>query len=112
MPQKQKDTRWNCPTSVRFLRCITACAVLSKLVLLVADVFGLSRVKRQVADGSDQAVNAAGDVAEDEVSTGARGVALGLQRGVVDDKASDPAEEEGQEETNDFVVHGNISLNV
>ena len=79
MPQKQKDTRWNCPTSVRFFRCITACAVLSKLVLLVADVFGLSRVKRQVADGSDQAVNAAGDVTEDKISPGTRGVPSGFK---------------------------------
>ena len=79
-------------------------------VLLVADVLGLSGVEHQVADRSDEGINAAGDVAEDNISAGARGVTFGLQRGVVDNKASDPAEEEGQEETNDLVVHGDFSL--
>ena len=81
----------------------------SKLVLLVADVACLCRIKAQVADGSYQGVNAKGQVCQEEVSSGSAGVAFGLQRSVVDDEAADETQEEGQQKTNQIVV-GHCSI--
>ena len=80
-----------------------------KLVLLVADVSFLSGIESQVADGSDQGVDTAGDVTQNQVCPSSGGVACGLQGGVVDDQATDPAQEEGQQEANQIVVIHNAS---
>ena len=80
-------------------------------VLLVADVVGLCRIEEQVADGSDQGVNAKGDNRGPEVSAGSAGVAFGLQVGMVDDEAADPTQEESQQKTNNVIgIHGCILL--
>ena len=81
----------------------------SKLVLLVADVSFLSGIENQVADGSNQGVDTAGDVTQNQVCPSSGGVACGLQGGMVDDQAADPAQEEGQQEANQIVVIHNAS---
>ena len=79
-----------------------------KLVLLVTDVLCLCGVEHEVADGSNQRVNTEGQVCEDEVCPGSGGPAFRLQGSVVDDNAADPAQEEGQQKTNEvLVVHDN-----
>ena len=50
-----------------------------RLILLVADVFLLSGIKGQVADGSNQAVDTEGDHSQEDVSAGSTGEAFGLQ---------------------------------
>ena len=83
----------------------------SKLVLLVADVACLCRIKAQVADGSYQGVNAKGQVCQEEIRAGSAGETLGFQGSVVDNDATDKTEEEGQQETCQVVVgHCNILL--
>ena len=73
-------------------------------ISLVADVLILGGVKEQVADRSNQRINAKGQVSQDEVHPGAAGVTFRLQVGVVDDDATDKAQEEGQQEANDILV--------
>ena len=68
-------------------------------VLLVTDISGLSRIKGKIANSSNQGVNTAGYVTEQKIRQGSRGVALRLQRGVIDNKASKPTEEECKKET-------------
>ncbi len=76
------------------------------LVLLVADVLFLSRIEEQVTDRSNQDVDTAGDVTDDEVPTGLGGETFGLQGSVVDDQAADPTKEEGQQKASKiFVIH-------
>lgn len=75
-----------------------------KSVLDVTDVLFLGGIKEKVADGSNERINAEGDDAEEEVSQSSGGITFGLQRGVVDDKATDPTEEEGQQEADELVV--------
>ena len=76
----------------------------SKLVLLVADISFLSGIESQVADGSNQGVDTASDVTQNQVCPSSGGMACGLQGGMVDDQATDPAQEEGQQEANQIVV--------
>ena len=76
----------------------------TKLVLLVADVSFLVRIEEQIADGSNQNVDATGQIAPDNVGAGSGGVAFNLQRSVVDDQAADPAQEKGKQETHELIV--------
>ena len=83
------------------------------LILLVADVTISSGIEEQVADGSDQGVNAKGNHCGPEVSAGSAGVAFGLQAGMVDDEAADPTQEESQQKTNNVIgIHGCILLSI
>ena len=75
-----------------------------KLVLLVANVGCLVGIEGQVADGSNQAIDAEGHHGQEEVCCGSAGVALGLQRSMIDDQATNPAQEESQQKTNQIVV--------
>ena len=75
-----------------------------RLTLYVTDVAGLRGIEGQVADGSNQRINVEGDVTQDEVQPGSGHPTLGLQRSAVDDDAADPTQEEGQQETYQFVV--------
>ena len=75
-----------------------------QLVLLVTDISFLGRIKEQVADSGNQTVNTKGNVGKEEIRQGSGGVALGLKVGVVDDDTADPAQEEGQQKTNQIVV--------
>ena len=82
-----------------------------KSVLLVTDVLILSGIEEEVADGSNEGVNTKSDVSEKEIRPRSGGKAFGLQLGVVDDDASDKAEEEGKDEANYvFGVHSESPL--
>lgn len=50
-------------------------------VLLVTDVLLLGGIEGEVADGSDQRIDAEGNDTQKQVSTGSAGVAGGLQGG-------------------------------
>ena len=69
---------------------------MTELVLCVADVLFLGRIEGQIADSSNQAVDTEGNYGQEEVSSSSAGVALGLQGRMVDDQATDPAQEESQ----------------
>ncbi|MBP3396412.1 MAG: hypothetical protein J6L87_04475 [Clostridia bacterium] len=84
------------------LLCLDAAFVGSALE--VADVLFLAGIEEQVADGGNQGVDTAGDIAKEQVSLGSAGVALRLQGGVVDDQAADLTQEKGQQETDEIVV--------
>lgn len=73
-------------------------------ILSVADILVLGGIKGQVADGSNQRINTHRQIGEDEVSPRSGGKAFGLEGGVVDDDATDEAEEKGQQKANEFVV--------
>lgn len=73
-------------------------------VLLVADVVGLCRIEEQVADRSDQRIDAKGNVSQDKIEPGSGGEAFGLERGVVYNKTTNPAEEKRKNKTNNFVA--------
>ena len=75
-----------------------------ELVFFVTDVSCFSGIEYEVADGSNESIDAASDVAENEVSKGSGSIAFGFQRCVVDDKASDPTKEKCKKEANEFVV--------
>ena len=78
-----------------------------KSVLLVTDVLFLGGIEEEVADGCNEGVNTHGEVSKKEICPRSRGEAFGLELGVVDDDASDEAEEEGQDKANYvLVVHG------
>ena len=64
------------------------------LVLLITDVLVLFGIEEDVADGSYESVNSESDHGKEDVAAGSGCVTLGLERGVVDNKASDPSEEE------------------
>jgi hypothetical protein len=82
-----------------------------KSVLLVTDVLFLGGIEEEVADGCNEGVNTHGDVCEKEICPRSRGEAFGLELGVVDNDASDKAEEEGKDEANYvFVVHSESPL--
>ena len=74
------------------------------LTLAIADVLFLVGIEGQVADGSNQGINAHGQEGQPEIGAGSAGVAFGLEGSVVDDDASDKAQEEGQQEANHIVV--------
>ena len=77
---------------------------MQELVLLVADISFLGGIEGQVADGSNQGVDTEGQVGQNEVCPGSGGVALGLEGSVVDDEATNEAQEEGQQETNQVLI--------
>ena len=74
-------------------------------ILLIADILFLSGVKGQIADRSNQAVDAEGDRGQEEVSAGSAGETLRFQGRVIDDQAADPTQEEGQQKTNEILIH-------
>ena len=74
-------------------------------VFLVTDVSWLGRIKYQIADGSNQTVNAEGDTGQEEIASRAGRVAFRFQIGVVDDQTSEPVQKESQKKAGDFVVH-------
>ena len=63
--------------------------------LFVADVLFLCRIKEQIADGRNQTVDTKGDHGQKDVRAGSGSIALGLERGVVDDQTADPTQEKG-----------------
>ena len=73
-------------------------------VFLVTDVSCFSRIEYEVADGSNESIDTASDVAENEISESSGGVTFRLQGSVVDDKASDPTKEKCEKEANEFIV--------
>ncbi len=75
------------------------------LVLCVADIVRLCRVKGKVADRSNKTVNAEGYDGKKEISKRSRGEASRLKRGVIDYNTANPAEEKGQKKANDVVIH-------
>jgi hypothetical protein len=78
--------------------------VILELTLEITDVLLLGRIEEKVADGSNEGVNTEGEVHEDEVRPSSGSVTFGLEGSVVDDKATDPTEEESQKETDQLVV--------
>ena len=90
-----------CTVSV-FVMCVSQNQTDS--ILLVADVLFLGGVKEQVADGSYKPVNSKGDHGQEDVRQRSRFEALGLERRVVNDQASDPTQEKGQKKTYEVVV--------
>ena len=78
--------------------------LLKKSALLIADVLFLCRIEEQVADGSYKPVNSKGDHGQEDVRQRSRLEALGLERRVVDDQASDPAQKECQKKTHKILV--------
>ena len=75
-----------------------------RLILSVADILVLGGIKGQVADGSNQRINTHRQIGENEISPRSGGKAFGLEGGVVDDNATNEAEEKRQQKTNEFVV--------
>ena len=75
------------------------------LCLEVTDVAGLVGIECKVADRSNDHVNTTSDGTKYKVCKSSGLPTLGLERGVVDDKATDPTKEEGKKETNYIVVH-------
>ena len=67
-----------------------------KLIFLVTDVGCLCGVKHQVEDGCYQPIDSEGDHRQENVSQSSGGVAFGLQIGMVDNNATDPAKEKGE----------------
>ena len=74
------------------------------LTLEVTDVAFLAGVELEVADRCNEHVDTAGDATKEKVCKGSGLPSLGLKRGVVDDKATDPAKEESEKETNQVIV--------
>ena len=66
-----------------------------KSVLDVTDILGISRVEGEVADCGNKTVNTAGEYCSKDVRESSGGVSLGLQAGVIDNKATYPTEKEG-----------------
>ena len=81
-----------------------------KSVLLVTDVLFLGGIEEEVADGSNEGVNTKSDVSEKEIRPRSGGKAFGLQLGVVDDDASDKAEEEGKQKARAAFEKVTVSL--
>ena len=79
--------------------------MLIQLSLEVTDVLCLAGIKGKVADRSNEGVDTQGDVSKNNVCEGSRLPTVGLKRGVVDDKATNPTKEEGKKETNYVVIH-------
>ena len=74
------------------------------LVLHIADVLFFCRIEGQIADRCYEVIDAESDDAEEEISRRSRSVTFGLILGVVDDEASDPAEEEGEQKANKILI--------
>ena len=76
------------------------------LAFLIADIFGLSGIEGQVANGGNQAIDAKGNHGEEDVGAGSAGVSLRLEAGVIDNDAADPPQEERQKKAYQiFVIH-------
>lgn len=75
-----------------------------KLTFEVTNVLGLSGIKEQVADRCYEGVNSERNKSKEKVCECSGLVSFGLKGSMVDNKASDPAKEEGQKKTNDVVV--------
>lgn len=76
----------------------------SNLALGVANVLFLRRIKSKVADRCYQSIDAKSDHRKEEVCCCSAGVAFGLKLGMIDDKATDPTQEEGQQKANEILV--------
>lgn len=74
------------PKTCRFLMY-----AMLKLVLFVAYVLCVCGVKLEVADRSNEGVNAESKGREPEVCRSSAGVAFGLKSGVIDDDTADPS---------------------
>jgi hypothetical protein len=94
MPKKQKTDPQYSWASVFVLESI----------LFVADISLLGGIKEQIADRCNQSVDTKGNNREENVRQSSRRITLRFQRGVVDDNASDPTQEKGQQKTNEIVV--------
>ena len=79
-----------------------------QLCLEVADILFLIWIECKVADWSNETVDTKCDVTENEVSPGSGSEACGLKSSVVDDYATNPSEEECEQEANEVVVIHNI----
>ena len=60
------------------------------LVFLIADIFVLSGIEGQVANGGNQAIDAKGNHGEEDVGAGSAGVSLRLQFRMIDNNTTDP----------------------
>ena len=67
--------------------------VICKLVLLVTDILFLRGIKEDVADRSNKTVNSECDRCKEDVAACSGGISFGLERSVVDYKATDPTKE-------------------
>ena len=84
-----------------------------KLVLLVANVLFLIGIESQVADRSHQTVDTTGNHGQEDVGTSSAGKAFGLQGGMIDNQATDPAQEKSQQKTNQIIViHCDVLLSL
>ena len=83
---------------------------ISLSVFFVTYVLCLCGIEYEIANRSHQTVDTQGYVSKNEVAACSRGIALGLKRGVVDDKATYPTQEKGQQEAYEFVVIHSLSL--
>jgi hypothetical protein len=84
-----------------------------RLVFSITNVSGFCGIKGQIANGSNQAVNSEGDHRKKNVGQCSGSKTFGLQGSEVDDKASNPTQEEGEKETNQlYVIHGNVLLSL
>ena len=92
------------PSGEAYSPLAPVCALANRSVLFVADVLSLGGIKGQIADGRHQTVNAKGDHGQKDVRQRSGRVALRLQAGMIDDQASDPAQEKGEQETNEVIV--------
>ena len=84
--------------------CLATARYVFRLVLLIADVLGLSGVKGKVADSCNKAVDTAGKHRKEDVCACSGCKSFGLKRCVVDDKASYPAKEECEQKAHEIVV--------
>ena len=73
-------------------------------IFLITNVLGLRRVKGEVANGCDQAIDAKSYDRKKQICQGSGCVTLRFQTGVVDDKTTNPTKEKGQEKASQFVV--------
>ena len=88
----------------------TALFLLGRSVLCVTDVLLLCGIEGKVADGCNDRIDTAGEDTEEKICKGSTGVTFGLECRVVDDDATDPAEEEGKQKSCDLRIHGLILL--
>lgn len=87
-----------------FERLNRSCKNLFKLFLYVTDVLLFGRIKGKVADRCNKRINTECDVSEKEICPGSGLKACRLERGMVDNNATNPSKEEGQQEANEVVV--------
>ena len=77
---------------------------MSGSILFVADVLFLCGIKDQIANGSHQTIDTEGDHGEKNVGKRSGCIARGLEAGVIDDDASNPAKEKCEQKTNKIVI--------